>query len=783
MKAPTIVCAIVLAASCAAAAADYSTLVSSTMDGFFDLYEQGVAPGSDSGLPPPGIVHALTNPDSTFLFRPYNQKNVLQLNKANSTGTLVFASPTPAESLVFATASGYGPCQLIATVHFADGTPNATGSFTAPDWVGNLVDTTVASAGGRIVTHGFSQTPAGTIFVNPTLWNIVEEVLPLPSGGPHPVVSVDLSWSGQRQTAPRMSTTVIFGVSASGSATGPYTAATLADSSFNQDVVVEATGMPPGDATGDGKTNFADLLVLAQNFGKLSGQGLSQGDFNGDGSVGFDDLLVLAQNYGAVAQPAGSAVAPEPSFLLPLAVVIVLLYRSRRSVCRSSRLIVVLSSLAGAATGFGDYSALDLYTLGYPSNATAVSPFDAAGGQLVASGIVGTDSAGTSIAHGLLWNGTGTPIDLNPAGAFESISYFTDGRHQVGFADFRSGTHAVVWSGTADSFVDLAPTNLGFSESVAYGVAGTQQVGNAEPGSGLPHAVLWNSSGSSVVDLNPTSLGFNTTFAMATNGIHQVGYGFGSATGSPNIPHALLWSGTAASAVDLNPTDRPGFYSRAVGVGGNQQVGIGGDTPSGQLALLWTGTPQSMVILNPPGFTSASVNATNGVQQVGRGGGPTTHNAGHALLWSGTPDSVFDLHTVLPSRFVNSQATTIDAAGDVFGLATDATLREHVIEWIPRRLAADANADGVVDFNDLLVLAQHYGTATGATYRTGDFNHDGNVNFDDLLILSQSYGQRVLDSPASVGDVPEPSTAAYLATAYLLAATGRRACNIAAASK
>ena len=53
----------------------------------------------------------------------------------------------------------------------------------------------------------------------------------------------------------------------------------------------------PGDANLDGNVNFADLLVVAQNY-NASGASWAQGDFNGDGSVGFDDLLALAQNYG-----------------------------------------------------------------------------------------------------------------------------------------------------------------------------------------------------------------------------------------------------------------------------------------------------------------------------------------------------------------------------------------------------------------------------------------------------------------------------------------------------
>ena len=63
-----------------------------------------------------------------------------------------------------------------------------------------------------------------------------------------------------------------------------------------------------------------------------------------------------------------------------------------------------------------------------------------------------------------------------------------------------------------------------------------------------PHALLWSGTAASAVDLNPA--GIQTSFARdVLNGV-QVGYGAGAATGGRD--HALLWIGTAASAVDLH---------------------------------------------------------------------------------------------------------------------------------------------------------------------------------------------------------------------------------------
>jgi hypothetical protein len=51
----------------------------------------------------------------------------------------------------------------------------------------------------------------------------------------------------------------------------------------------------------------------------------------------------------------------------------------------------------------------------------------------------------------------------------------------------------------------------------------------------------------------------------------------------------------------------------------------------------------------------------------------------------------------------------------------------------------DANFDRAVNFDDLVILSQHY-TQTAQSWSTGDFTADGTVNFADLVILAQHYG-------------------------------------------
>lgn len=54
-------------------------------------------------------------------------------------------------------------------------------------------------------------------------------------------------------------------------------------------------------------------------------------------------------------------------------------------------------------------------------------------------------------------------------------------------------------------------------------------------------------------------------------------------------------------------------------------------------------------------------------------------------------------------------------------------------------LVGDTNLDRSVNFDDLLALAQNYGTNTLPFWFRGDFNYDGDTDFDNLLSQAQNY--------------------------------------------
>jgi hypothetical protein len=69
-----------------------------------------------------------------------------------------------------------------------------------------------------------------------------------------------------------------------------------------------------GDANRDRSVDFADLLILAQNYG-ASGLDFDGGnfDYDPDGNVDFADLLLLAQRYGSSAHRSIAAPARRPA--------------------------------------------------------------------------------------------------------------------------------------------------------------------------------------------------------------------------------------------------------------------------------------------------------------------------------------------------------------------------------------------------------------------------------------------------------------------------------------
>lgn len=224
--------------------------------------------------------------------------------------------------------------------------------------------------------------------------------------------------------------------------------------------------------------------------------------------------------------------------------------------------------------------------------------------------------------HPFMWSGSAaSAVDLTPLGlgfgAGRALA--TDGLQQVGIGfqvigvNAFSGPFAVVWSGAADSAVNLNPPDA--STSQANGVSGGQQVGYGYVPS---RALLWKGSADTKVELHPA--GFESSVANATNGVQQAGSGFVLDASAVAHRHALVWSGSAESAVDLNqflPTGYTDAAATGIDAAGNV-VGWASkgpsDVPANVHAVMWKPVASDAVFAQALALSRSSITGGEGVQ-------------------------------------------------------------------------------------------------------------------------------------------------------------------------
>ena len=243
-------------------------------------------------------------------------------------------------------------------------------------------------------------------------------------------------------------------------------------------------------------------------------------------------------------------------------------------------------------------SALNLNPAGYASS----DALGTNGSQQVGDA---TTSSVRPATVAFLWKGSAASgVDLNPNSVTNSSEAIgTDGTNQVGYAYIQTDPtgpydNACLWSGTAASFVNLNPGGHESSEAVA--VSGTQEVGSAAPPGTPPyytlngsnfHAMLWNGTAASYVDLNPD--GYLLSTALGTNGSQQVGSAYLSRTTSSQ---AFIWSGTADSAVDLQtllPSNDTWIASAAENIDASGNAfGWAEDSNQNVFAVEWSSVPE-----------------------------------------------------------------------------------------------------------------------------------------------------------------------------------------------
>jgi hypothetical protein len=333
-----------------------------------------------------------------------------------------------------------------------------------------------------------------------------------------------------------------------------------------------------------------------------------------------------------------------------------------RAGCASVAVAATIVMLSSGARG-NSYTFHDLLAPSYTYQGINAASSNA---QVGYSSVAGTNHAG-------MWSGTAQSfVDLHPAGYTLSYGTAAGAGTQAGWVKGPAtgeNTHAALWFDSAASMVDLHPAG-GFTHSYVSAAAGNQQAGNVLDANEKSYAFLWTSSAASAVNLHPA--GFDQSDVYGMSATQQVGY----AEEADSNTHAMFWSGTAASAVDLTPVTT-GLGGWLHGTAGNQQVGAVYDrnAPPGAVtvrAAMWSGTPDSIVDLTttPQGatWTYSDVLATNGTQQVGE----VEMSPGFwpiGFLWSGSADSAVNLEQFVPDEYFYVRPLAILDDGTIYGTA------------------------------------------------------------------------------------------------------------------
>ena len=452
-------------------------------------------------------------------------------------------------------------------------------------------------------------------------------------------------------------------------------------------------------------------------------------------------------------------------------------------------------NLAGAVVGkarfFTDSSIVDHFQPVYwAANQTALTPLtllqrrgDGYGeGDALSindSGVaVGVSSkyGGADVTYrGVRWDsGTAAPIELQPINLSLNNATFTSNATQITNSGYILGSTSTYllpsgslgervtrWmpgSTVGNHLFGLSSMPSGYQQSKGLDInASGRVVGNSMQFSGSTYvgdrAVRWFGDptsaihGAAVTALNPLTLtrtdtSYNAYDVALNDAGTSVGYQTEALTGSPYTlfnARSMRWDAATTAATELFAP--AGFNAKSVFATDINNLGtIGGFVDQTPLYSTYSPPATTRAVLWLPGATTATFL--------------------NAFL---NPLAPWTLQTV----------TSITDTGFVTGLGTynytpgGAASRAYTI-LVPQAGTygkGDANFDTVVNFSDLIILAQHYNTVDASQpINVGDFNLDGHVNFDDLIVVAQNYNT----SPAAALEAGGEAFAADWALAQSL---------------
>ncbi|HQY89162.1 MAG TPA: hypothetical protein PK402_10925, partial [Tepidisphaeraceae bacterium] len=399
---------------------------------------------------------------------------------------------------------------------------------------------------------------------------------------------------------------------------------------------------------------------------------------------------------------------------------------------------------------------------------------------IVAGATIMTESPYTSLA--LRWGATtttpttlyaislpfNTPIprfaqDMNESGVIVGASATLSSALSLTPAKWNANTqNATALANFADNPNTIAThiTDTNFIGGITSSATLDNPVPDARP-------VRWNASGqiSELAHLSTDVDGFSQSLITQMNntgtavGVAELYANDGTDLGQ----RAVRWGANATSLTQLQAPDvseAAAWESEAVGVN-NAGVTIGNsfrgtDVTFEQRALRWQADSASFELLRNTGnveTTESGASAINNLGTIAGYANALNATAPHAVIWPKGSNIAVDLNSRINlSGWELQAATHVSDTGFVAGLGMfdpdtsgpTAAYAKLFLMLVPEAGTygmGDANFDTLVNFTDLLIVAQNYGQSNpNQSFNVGDFDLNGTTDFLDLLPLAQNYG-------------------------------------------
>ena len=239
-------------------------------------------------------------------------------------------------------------------------------------------------------------------------------------------------------------------------------------------------------------------------------------------------------------------------------------------------------------------------------------------------------------------------------------------------------------------------------------------------------------------------------------------YIYWSAT--PNGGFTLLNPSAMVTTTRYNdPSHSSGFYmvraakltSSFSGSYWNQSIGKIAKASDGAFTFGWKDLTQSVTYSLPPTEAAFDVTAPGALTisarlYVGANQSLVTYNLVNQTdyeVYGGDTDAETGPFGVITFHFVDGNATSIAMPSGIYTVTMHGAVGTYTHDFV--YLGGDVDNNGIVNFDDFLVLAANYNMSAtdpgnlldfdSSSFAIGDFNNDGMIDFNDLLVLATDY--------------------------------------------